>query len=83
MDWSGCNLVEVVPDKVSGAPVFKGTRLPASTVVENVDAYMDEGLSLDQAIQATLESFPTVPHGAEGIRGVLSYRAAREHQLVQ
>lgn len=83
MDWSGCNLVEVVPDKVSGAPVFKGTRLPACTVVENVDAYMDEGLSLDQAIQATLESFPTVPHGAEGIRAVLSYRAAREHQLVQ
>ena len=81
MDWSHCELVEVVADKVSGAPVFKGTRLPASTVVENVDAYMDEGLSLDQAIQATLESFPSVPHGAEGIRGVLLYRKSREHQL--
>ena len=82
MDWSDCKLVEVVPDKVSGVLVFKGTRLPADTVVENVDAYVDEGLSLDQAIQATLESFPSVPHGAEGIRGVLTYRELREHQPV-
>ncbi len=81
MDWSRCELVEVVADKVNGAPVFKGTRLPASTVVENVDAYMDEGLSLEQAIKATLESFPTVPDGSEGVRGVLSYRDAHEHQL--
>lgn len=80
MNWSDCKLVEVIPDKVSGAPLFKGTRLPASTVIENVDAYLDEGLSLDQAIEATLESFPTVPHGMEGIRAVLSYRAEREHQ---
>ncbi len=81
MDWSHCELIEVVSNKVSGVPIFKGTRLPASTVVDNVDAYMDGGLSLDQAIQATLESFPTVPHGAAGIRGVLSYREACEHQL--
>ncbi len=82
MNWSDCTLVEIIPDKVSGAPVFKGTRLPASTVVENVDAYMDEGLSLDQAIQATLDSFPTVPNGVEGIRAVLSYRDMNEHQSV-
>jgi uncharacterized protein (DUF433 family) len=75
MNWSGCDLVEVIPGKVSGEPLFKGTRLPASTILENVDAYMDEGLSLDQAIAATLESFPSVPNGAEGIRAILSHRA--------
>ena len=35
IDWSGCELVEVVPGKVSGAPILKGTRLPAQTIVDN------------------------------------------------
>ncbi len=81
-EWLGCNLVEAMPGKVSGAVVFKGTRLPAETVVENVEAYVDEGLSLDAAIDATLESFPTVPNGAEGIRAVLAYRSTHDHQPV-
>jgi uncharacterized protein (DUF433 family) len=37
IDWSGCPLVEVVPGKVSGAPILKGTRLPAQTIVDNHD----------------------------------------------
>ncbi len=37
IDWSGCNLVEVVPGKVSGEPLLKGTRLPADTILENAD----------------------------------------------
>jgi uncharacterized protein (DUF433 family) len=37
IDWSGCDLVEVVPGKVSGAPILKGTRLPAQTIVDNHD----------------------------------------------
>ena len=37
IDWSGCELVEVVPGKVSGAPILKGTRLPAQTIVDNHD----------------------------------------------
>jgi uncharacterized protein (DUF433 family) len=27
-DWSYCPLVEVIPGKVSGAPLLKNTRLP-------------------------------------------------------
>jgi uncharacterized protein (DUF433 family) len=34
-DWSDCPLVEVVPGKVSGAPVLKGTRLPAQAILDN------------------------------------------------
>lgn len=81
-EWLGCDLLEVVEGKVSDAVVFKETRLPVETVVENVDAYIElNGLSEDQAIVKTLESFPTVPGGADGIRAVLAYRESHEHQL--
>ena len=29
IDWTGCSLVEVVPGKVSGVPILKGTRVQA------------------------------------------------------
>lgn len=35
MDWTDCPLVEIVPGKVSGVPLLKGTRLPADTVLSN------------------------------------------------
>ncbi len=35
MDWTRCPLVEVNPEKVSGAPVLKGTRLPVQAVLDN------------------------------------------------
>jgi uncharacterized protein (DUF433 family) len=38
MDWSGCNVVEVVPGKVSGAPILKGTRVQADSIVENYES---------------------------------------------
>jgi uncharacterized protein (DUF433 family) len=67
---------------VSGAVVFKDTRLPIEAIVENVDAFMEvDGLSEDGAVAATLECFPSVPVGAEGIRSVLAYREAHEHPL--
>ncbi len=33
MDWSGCELVEVIPGKVSGVPLVVGTRIPADLIV--------------------------------------------------
>ena len=38
LDWSQCPAVESIPDKVSGAWVFKGTRMPVATVFENLEA---------------------------------------------
>ena len=35
-DWSKCPGVESVPGKVSGAWVFKGTRLPVSALFGNL-----------------------------------------------
>jgi uncharacterized protein (DUF433 family) len=46
LDWSQCPAVESIPGKVSGAWVFKGTRLPVATVIENF-----EDLSVDEVIE--------------------------------
>lgn len=38
LDWSQCPLVESIPGKLSGAWVFRGTRMPVATVFENLEA---------------------------------------------
>ena len=38
LDWNECNAVERVPGKVSGAWVFKGTRVPVAALFENLEA---------------------------------------------
>jgi len=38
LDWSLCPIVESVPGKVSGAWVFKDTRMPVSIVFQNLEA---------------------------------------------
>jgi len=38
LDWSQCSAVESIPGKVSGAWVFKGTRMPVALVFENIEA---------------------------------------------
>ena len=44
LDWSKCSAVESVPGKVSGAWVFKDTRMPVSLVFENLEA----GATIDE-----------------------------------
>jgi hypothetical protein len=36
LDWSDCPLVEVIPGKVSGAPLLKNTRLPVDAITETI-----------------------------------------------
>lgn len=38
IDWSQCSAVESVPGKVSGAWVFRDTRMPVSIVFENLES---------------------------------------------
>ena len=38
IDQSQCPAVESVPGKVSGAWVFRGTRMPVATVFENLES---------------------------------------------
>lgn len=42
LDWSQCSAVERVPERVSGAWVFKGTRVPVRALFEN----LEEGASI-------------------------------------
>lgn len=44
LDWSKCPAVESVPGKVSGAWVFRGTRIPVAAVFEN----LEDGLTVDE-----------------------------------
>jgi len=47
LDWSQCPAVESIPGKRSGAWVFKDTRMPVSTVFENLKA----GLSVEEIME--------------------------------
>jgi uncharacterized protein (DUF433 family) len=38
LDWSKCPAVESIPGKVSGAWVFRDTRMPVSIVFENLES---------------------------------------------
>jgi uncharacterized protein (DUF433 family) len=64
LDWSQCPILESVPGKVSGAWVFRGTRVPVSAILRNLT------LPLDQL----LENYPSVTR--EQIETVLDFLAA-------
>lgn len=47
LDWSQCPSVESTPGKVSGAWIFRGTRMPVATVFENLEA----GASIEEIME--------------------------------
>ena len=47
LDWSQCDAVESVPGNVSGAWVLRGTRMPVSSIFENIVA----GASIDDLME--------------------------------
>lgn len=47
LDWSQCDAVESIPGKVSGAWVFRGTRIPVAVVFEN----LEDGLTIDEIVR--------------------------------
>ena len=63
LDWSQCGVVESIPGKVSGAWVFRGTRLPVATVIENLE---------DLSIEEVMEQFDVT---REQITAVLDFVA--------
>jgi len=63
LDWSQCSAVESIPGKVSGAWVFKDTRMPVSIVFENLEA----GLTVEEVMEefsVTREQINAVLHFA-------------------
>ena len=64
LDWSQCPQVESIPGKVSGAWVFRGTRLPVATIFEN----LEDGLTIEEV----MEQFDVT---REQINAVLAFAA--------
>ncbi len=52
MNWADCPAVEQDPQRVSGAWVFRGTRIPVAALFQN----LEEGVSLTEFV----EIFPGV-----------------------
>ena len=52
IDWSSCSDVERDPDRVSGAWVFRGTRVPVAALFENLEE--------DASVHQFIEWFPGV-----------------------
>lgn len=48
IDWSQCSLVEVNPRVLSGAPVVRGTRVPADAIVDNFNHGLTEAEITEQ-----------------------------------
>jgi uncharacterized protein (DUF433 family) len=69
LDWSQCDAVESIPGKVSGAWVFRGTRMPVQTVFENLEA----GLSLEEIT----EVFDVTPQEVMAVLGFVSDSLAK------
>jgi uncharacterized protein (DUF433 family) len=67
MDWLGCEVIEVVPGKVSGLPVIRGSRVPADQVLENHDA--------GESVEDIAYNFDLKPND---VRAVLAYAAGRQ-----
>jgi uncharacterized protein (DUF433 family) len=67
LDWSQCPAVESIPGKVSGAWVFRGTRVPAAAIFENLKT---------SPIEEILENFHVT---REQVQSVLDF-AARSSQ---
>jgi len=63
LDWSQCPAVESIPGKVSGAWVFRDTRLPVVTVIENLE---------DLSVEELMEQFDVT---REQITAVLEFVA--------
>ena len=55
LDWSQCAAVERTPGQVSGAWLFRGTRVPVKALFEN----LEDGARVDDF----LEWFPGVTRG--------------------
>jgi uncharacterized protein (DUF433 family) len=68
IDWSQCPLVEMKPGVQGGAPVLRGTRMPAAAIVDN----FDYGVSVAEIA----EQFEVSPDRVEAI---LAY--AQSHRV--
>ena len=71
MDWASCTAVELVPGKMGGRPVIKGTRVEPDTIVQDFE--------LGSPVEEIHENFPTVP--VDTIRTLVEFAHAQQPAL--
>ncbi len=69
LDWSTCSAVERISDRVSGAWVFRGTRVPVSALFENLEG----GATLSQFLEwfpgvARVQAEAVLEHAAKSVQ---------------
>ena len=69
IDWTGCELVEQIPGKVSGRPVVRGTRILADTIFQDAE--------LGSSLEEIHENYPDLPVAA--IQQLISF--AHSHRV--
>jgi uncharacterized protein (DUF433 family) len=72
IDWTGCDLVERIPGKVSGRPVVRGTRILADTIVEDAE--------LGSPLEEIHENYPDLSPAA--IRQLIAFAHSHRAQPV-
>ena len=72
LGWAGCSAVEHDPQRVSGAWVFRGTRVPVAALFEN----LEDGVSITEFV----ELFPGIT--MQQARLVLEHAAKGTADLV-
>lgn len=63
MPVSKSKFIEQTPDKLSGKPVFKGTRVPVS--------YLFDFLEAGESVEQFFEQYPMSQEGIQNVRGFL------------
>ena len=71
IDWSSCSAVKRDPDRVSGAWVFRGTRVPVAALFENLED--------DASVHQFVDWFPGVT--VEQARAVLEHAARSSFEV--
>ncbi len=71
LDWSTCQAVERDPGKLSGAWVFRGTRVPVSALFENLEG----GATVEQFLQwfpgvTRAQTDAVLEHAARSVQAV-------------
>jgi uncharacterized protein (DUF433 family) len=70
IDWMACELIEIVPGKVSGRPIVRGTRILPDAIVDSYD--------LGETIEELCEGFPSL--SASQIKRLIEFAHAQRGQ---
>jgi len=73
LDWTGCELVERIPGKVSGRPIVRGTRILADTIVQDAE--------LGSPLEEIHENYPDL--SLTDIQQLISFAHSHRGQRLQ